>query len=86
MMRTKTPAPKIRNAACFYDLLVAPTTSHLTTATVNDKEKLVFHDSMFSIGLVTNSYKYGSELQFIAYSRKPPTLEKRVEKTTNIID
>ena len=75
--------PKIRNGAYYYDLLVTPTTSHLTTATVNDKEKLVFHDSNFSIGLVTESWKYGSELQFVAFSRKPPVLEKRVDKEHN---
>ena len=72
--------PKIRNGAFYYDLLVSPTTSHLTTATVNEKEKLVFYDSMFSIGLVTNSWKYGSELQFVSFSRKPPVLERRVDK------
>jgi hypothetical protein len=79
-MYAVTPQPKIRNGAKYYDLLVTPTTSHLTTATVNDKEKLVFPDSMFSIGLVTHSWKYGSELQFVAFSRKPPMLEKRVDK------
>jgi hypothetical protein len=72
--------PKIRNGACYYDLLVTPTTSHLTTATVNDKEKLVFHNSTFSIGLVTNSWKYGSEVQFTAFSREAPVLERRVDK------
>jgi hypothetical protein len=74
------PEPKQRNGANYYDLLVTPTTSHLTTATVNDKEKLVFPDSTFSIGLVTNSWKYEAELQFLSYSRKPPTLERRVDK------
>ena len=77
---TELVAPKIRNDARYYDLLVTPTTSHLTTATVNDKEKLVFHDSLFSIGLVTESWKYGSELQFVSFSRKAPTLERRVDK------
>jgi hypothetical protein len=76
----QSPAPKLRNGACYYDLLVTPTTSHLTTATVNDREKLVFYDSTFSIGLVTNSYKYGSELQFIAYSRRAPEFKARVDK------
>lgn len=71
---------KIRNGARYYDLLVIPTTSHLTTATVNDREKLVFHDSLFSIGLVTESWKYGSEVQFVSFSRKAPTLERRVDK------
>ena len=72
--------PKIRNGAYFYDLLVSPTTSHLTTATVSDREKLVFYDSMFSINLITNSFKYGSELQFTAFSREQPVLERRVNK------
>jgi hypothetical protein len=76
----RVPSPKIRNGARYYDLLVTPTTSHLTTATVNDREKLVFYDSLFSIGLVTDSYKYGSEVQFIAYSRKAPELKQRVDK------
>jgi hypothetical protein len=76
----QSPAPKIRNGAFYYDLLVSDTTSHLVTATVNDKEKLVFHNSVFSIGLVTNSWKYGCELQFVAFSREAPKLEKRVDK------
>ena len=72
--------PKIRYGAYYYDLLISPTTSHLTTATINEKEKLVFQDSTFAIGLVTNSYKYGSEVQFIAYSRKAPESKPRVDK------
>ena len=79
-MLVSIPQPKIRNGAYYYDLLVTPTTSHLTTATINDKEKLVFHDSTFAVGLVTDSYKYGSEVQFIAYSRKAPELKARVDK------
>ena len=79
-MYSVIPEPKVRNGACYYDLLVSSTTTHLTTATINDKEKLVFNDSTFAIGLVTNSYKYGSELQFIAYSRKAPELKARVDK------
>jgi hypothetical protein len=61
-MLVSTPAPKVRKGAYYYDLLVSETTSHETTATVNDKEKLVFHDSKFAIGLLTHSYKYGSEV------------------------
>ena len=79
-MLVSVPQAKIRNGAYYYDLLVQPTTSHLTTATVNDKEKLVFPDSTFAIGLVTDSYKYGSEVQFISYSRKAPELKRRVDK------
>ena len=74
------PKAKMCNGVNYYDLLVSPTTSHLTTATINDKEKLVFNDSTFAIGLVTNSYKYGSEVQFISYSRRAPVLERRVDK------
>jgi hypothetical protein len=69
-MLVSTPAPKVRNGAYYYDLLVSETTSHETTATVNDKEKLVFHDS----------YKYGSEVQFMAYSSRVPELKRRVDK------
>ena len=29
---------------------------------------------------MTNSYKYGSEVQFVAYSRRAPVLERRVDK------
>lgn len=76
----EVPHPKIRNGARYYDLLVSPTTSHLTTATVNDKQKLVFHDSLFAIGLVMDSYKYGSEVQFISFSRRVPELKPRVDK------
>lgn len=74
------PAPRIRNGAYYYELLSTPTTSGRTTATVNDKEKLLFDNSTFSVQLVTNSYKYGSELQFVAWSREAPHLEKRVDK------
>jgi hypothetical protein len=77
------PQPKQRNGACFYQLLACPTTTHLATVTVNDKEKLVFHNSTFVIDFVTNSWKYGCELQFNCYSREPPTLEKRVDKEHN---
>lgn len=77
---TELVQPKVRNGAKYYDLLVTPSTSHLTTATVDAQDKLVFHDSLFTIGLVTDSYKYGSEAQFLSFSRKPPTLEPRVEK------
>jgi len=77
---TELIEPKIRNGARYYDLLVTPTTKHLSTATINDREKLVFHDSLFTVGLVTDSWKYGSEVQFISYTRKAPTLETRVEK------
>jgi hypothetical protein len=74
------PSPKIRNGARYYDLLVAPTTSHLTMATVDAKTKLVFKDSLFSIGLVTDSWKYGSEVQFISFTRGQPKLRRRVDK------
>ena len=74
------PKAKIRNGAYFFDLLNSPTTSHLTTATIDDKYKLVFPESTFSIGAVTNSYKYGQELQFIGWSRQSPIKMKRVDK------
>jgi hypothetical protein len=80
MYSVTIPQPKTRNGANYHQLLAVPTTTRLATATVNDKEKLVFHDSMFVIDLITNSWKYGSELQFNCYSKKPPTLEKRVDK------
>lgn len=74
------PQAKIRNGAKYYDLLVTPTTSHLTTATINDRDKLVFRDSQFSIGLVTDSWKYGAEVQFVAFTRKQPEVKRRVDK------
>jgi hypothetical protein len=37
------------------------------------------HDSTFSIQAVTNSWKYGAELQFVAWSRNPPVLSKRAK-------
>ena len=43
----------------------------------NDTEKYTLKDATFSIQLVTNSWKYGREVQFVAWSRKPPRLEKR---------
>ncbi|MFA5365974.1 MAG: hypothetical protein WC325_12395, partial [Candidatus Bathyarchaeia archaeon] len=75
--RNVSSSQRIRNGAEYTDLLVVPTTSHLTTATVNDKEKLVFPDSNFAIQLVTNSYKYGEELQFVAWSRQAPVIASR---------
>jgi len=80
MYSVALPQPKIRDGAYFYDLLNSFTTSHLTTATIDDKRKLVFPESTFSIGAVTNSYKYGQELQFIGWSRSPPIKTKRVDK------
>jgi hypothetical protein len=80
MYSVNIPEPRLRNGAYFYELLLTDTTSHLTTATINDKEKLVFADSKFSINLITDSWKYGTELQFTAFSRKAPVLKHRTDK------
>lgn len=71
---------RIRNGAVYHELLKADSTTHLASAVINDSFKYVFNDSTFTVDLVTNSYKYGSELQFKAYSRRPPVLKPRVEK------
>lgn len=72
--------PRIRNGAQYYELLRTMTTSGRTTAIVDATMKLSYPESMFTVDLVTNSYKYGSEVQFKSYSVKPPTVEKRVDK------
>ena len=71
---------RLRNGASYFELLRVPTTSGRTTAIINDKEKLVYPDSFFTCDLITNSYRYGSELQFKSYSMKAPELKPRVDK------
>jgi len=71
---------RVRNGAHYYELLKAATTSGRTTAIINETEKLVYPQSLFTVDLVTNSYKYGSELQFKSYSFKPPELHPRTDK------
>ncbi len=79
----ETVNPRVRNGANYYELLKATTTSGRTTAIINDSEKLVYPQSLFTVDLVTNSYKYGSELQFKSYSLKPPELHPRTDKEHN---
>lgn len=71
--------PKIRNGAYYYDLLNSPGTTHLSSCVFNDTQKYVLPNSTFSIQAVTNSWKYGEELQFVSWSCKPPVLEKRAK-------
>ena len=73
-----------RNGANYYELLKTPCTWHVSTAIVDETQKLVYPDSTFTIDAVTHSYKYGSELQFKSYTFEPPTLEQRVDKDHNI--
>ena len=80
MYSVTLPTPRIRNGAGYYELLNTPTTSHLTTATINDKEKLEFQNSFFTVDLVTHSYKYGMELQFKSWTTTPPKVKPRVDK------
>jgi hypothetical protein len=77
MMQSLTP--KQRNGALYYDLLNSNGTTHLSSCVFNESEKYVLPDSTFSIQAVTNSWKYGEELQFVSWSRKPPVLEKRAK-------
>ena len=69
--------PKIRNGAFYYDLLNMPTTSHLSSCVFSDTEKYVLPNATFSIQLVTNSWKYDKEVQFVAWSREKPKISKR---------
>ena len=69
----------MRNGAYYYDLLNSPGTTHRSSCVFNDREKFTLPDSTFSIQAVTHSWKYGSELQFVSWSRKPPVLEKRAK-------
>ena len=71
--------PKIRNGAYFFDLLNSPGTTHFSSCVFNDTQKYVLPNSTFSIQAVTNSWKYGEELQFVAWSRTPPVLSKRAK-------
>jgi len=71
------PSPKIRHGAKYYDLLNSPGTTHLSSCIFNSTHKYTLADSTFSIQAVTDSYKYGSELQFVSWSRQPPILERR---------
>ena len=71
---------RVRNGAHYYELLKSSTTSGRTTAIINDSEKFVYPQSLFTVDLVTNSWKYGSELQFKSYSLKPPELHPRTDK------
>jgi len=80
MYSVNVPQPRLRNDAYYYELLACPTTSHLTTATIDDKSKLEFQNSVFSVDLVTNSYKYGCELQFKSYTTSAPKVKPRVDK------
>ena len=73
-----------RNGANYYELLNVPCTWHVSTAILNESEKLVYPETNFTIDAVTHSYKYGSELQFKSYSFKPPTLQRRVDKDHNV--
>jgi hypothetical protein len=77
------PQPKIRNGARYYDLLNTPTTSHLSSCVFNDTQKYTLQDATFSIQLVTHSWKYGEEVQFVAWSRNPPKLERRSKDDSN---
>jgi len=72
-----------RNGAIYKELLRINNTSHLASAIVDDNVKLVYPNSIFTVDLVTNSYKYGSELQFKAYSTFPPIRKARVDKEHN---
>jgi hypothetical protein len=78
-MYSVIPQPKIRNGAYYYDLLNSPTTSHLSSCIFNDTQKYTLSDATFSIQLVTNSWKYDSEVQFVAWSRQPPKLKGRAK-------
>lgn len=73
------PEPKIRNNAFFYDLLNTPNTKHLSSCVFSETHKYTLPQATFSIQLVTNSWKYGSEIQFVAWSREPPKLERRAK-------
>jgi hypothetical protein len=70
----------VRNGCRYYELFKSPTTSGRVTAIVNATQKLLYEDAFFTIDAITNSYKYGSELQIKAYSHTPPRLVPRTDK------
>jgi len=69
-----------RNGATYKQLLSMANTTHLASAIADDRWKLVYPESTFTVDLVTNSYKYGSELQFKRYGMVPPGRVRRVDK------
>lgn len=73
-----------RNGACYVELLRSVNTQHVSTAVVDDKCKLVYPEAVFTVDAVLGSYKYGCELQFKAYTFKPPKLERRVDKEHSV--
>lgn len=72
-------SPKIRNSARYYDLLNTSGTTHLSSCVFNETHKYIMPESTFSIQAVTDSYKYGQELQFVSWSRERPILERRAK-------
>jgi hypothetical protein len=79
-MYSVIPQPKLHNGMKSYELFSCQTTSHLTTAILNETEKLVYPDATFVIDLITDSWKYGSELQFNCWSRKAPKVALRTKE------
>jgi hypothetical protein len=77
IMKAEVPPVKIRNGAYYYDLLNSTGTTHLSSCVYSDTKKYTLTESTFSIQAVTDSWKYGAELQFVSWSRKPPILERR---------
>jgi hypothetical protein len=71
---------RIRGGADYFELLLAEPTQHVSTAIISRTEKLVYPDARFSIDLVLSSWKYGSELQFKAFSTEAPFKASRTDK------
>lgn len=76
------PKPVIDNGVAYYHLLTATnSSSHESTCSINDSEKIVLPAAKFNICVTTGSYRYGDyELQFYAETDSQPTVKKRVAK------
>ncbi len=48
------------------------------TATIDDKTKLEFSDGLLAVEWLTQSYRYGSEVQLVYYTRTKPEIRQRV--------
>jgi len=48
------------------------------TATVDDKTKLEYSSGVLAVEWLSNSYRYGDEIQLVYYTSEKPTVRQRV--------
>lgn len=49
------------------------------TATINESEKVEFQGGKLAVDWLSDSYKYGSEIQIVYYTKTPPVVKSRVD-------